>query len=722
MLRATRALLFCGISLTTCVAAPVLAQTASAGGAAEPTAVGEVVVTAQKRSERLQQVPIAVTAVTESGVASAQVLRSRDLVSLVPGMVQAVGSGPRQAYLRGIGINTSTPGQDSPVATYVDEVYIASPMASTLLLNSINRIEVLKGPQGTLFGRNAVAGVISYHSRNPTFSPGLSADIGYGSYDTVSAHLYGTAGIGEKLAVNLAVATEHQQAGWGRQDTLGGDFRTIRNTSVRGKLLWEPASDTHLLVTAWYDSSHTNQNVLGATPGVPGLGGFVNSHGPYDFQGNYPSFNKSEGKGASVRAEKDLGWAQLVDILAYQYVKPFIAIDQDASPADLQHLQQGWREETWTDELQLISASGPQDRFSWAAGVFLLKDDIPFRLSVGGSRIPAGQQLVSRLKTKSWAPFLQGTLRVASGTRLTAGIRYTSDQRDYSGAVGTNANPVQLLESTSSKFSAPTYRLSLDHDFSPNVMGYASYNRGFKAGTYNMGAVSNPPRPLRPEKLDAFEVGLKNTLFDRRAVLNFAGFYYNYRDVTVRAPLPNSTTFDLQNAATARLYGLDVDFSAQVTHDLNVYGGVELLHATFRRFDTTTAIAFLPAGGFQTITIDASGRTLPNAPKVSGDLGFNYRRELGGRSGTVSVGGNLVYRSTNYFEADNIRRQGPVALVNGVVKWISPSERGEISVWGRNLTDRRYKASQIGNVLADSVLYGEPRTVGVTVGVHLGSL
>ena len=710
-----RGLLLGSTALLLAQAGAAFAQTA------EPVGVHEVIVTAQKRSERLQDVPIAITAMDERRLEAAQVIRSQDIVTLVPGLQPAVGASPRNFFLRGVGISTSTPGQDSPVATYVDDVYVASPVAATLLINSVERIEVLKGPQGTLFGRNATAGVVSYHTKDPSFEAGLAADVGYASYDTISGRVYATAPLGERVAVNLAVAQEEQREGWGYNFTLGREFRTIRNTAVRGKLLWTPASGTEVLVGAWRDSTRTEQNVAGSNPGIPAVAGYVNTHGVHDFDGNFPSFTKNESEGGFLRFDQDLGWAQLVNIVAYQNVKPLVHLDQDGSPADLQRLVQRWRQRTWTEELQLVSNSGPEDFLQWAAGLYLLKDDIlGYRLNVQGSRVAAGQRVASEMQTQSWAPFVQATLRLLPTTRLTLGARYTTDKREYRGQSGTNVNPAVLTEDTSSTYRSPSYRLSLDHDFSPDVMGYVSYNRGFKAGTYNMQVISDPPRPLKPETLDAYEVGLKSTLFDRMATVNVAAFYYDYKNITVRAPLNNTTTFDIQNAATARLYGLDLDFVLQPTPELTITGGLELLNATFREFASTTAVQILPTGGFRTITINPSGNRLPFAPKVSGNIGVSYRLDLADR-GALQFAGDVMYRSTSYFEADNIRVQGPLTLLNASVKWTPPGERWDVIVWGRNLTDEVYKAGHVGNVLADTVLYGAPRTIGVTLSFHLGN-
>jgi iron complex outermembrane receptor protein len=226
---------------------------------------------------------------------------------------------------------------------------------------------------------------------------------------------------------------------------------------------------------------------------------------------------------------------------------------------------------------------------------------------------------------------------------------------------------------------------------------------------------------LRPERLDSYEAGLKNRLFDRRLILNFAGFYYDYSNITVRSAVANAaTTFDLVNAATARIYGLDVDMTAQITPDFSLSGGLEVLHAEFTRFPITTSLIPAPAGGNRQTTVVATGNTLPNAPKLSANLGGSYRLPLDARHGELKLSANLVYRSKIFFEADNTREQTRYALLNAALVWTAPEKDWSVKVWARNLGDTRYKLSRFATAFTDLSVFGEPRSVGVTLGYQLG--
>jgi iron complex outermembrane recepter protein len=710
-----------GRNLLVCSTSAALLCTGAVGAQNDDAPiVEEVVVTAQKRTERAQDVPITVSVIDPARLEAAQLKRSDDLPALVPGLFPVAGSGPRNFFLRGVGISTSTPGQDPPVPTYVDDVYVASPVASTLLINNAERIEVLKGPQGTLFGRNAVAGMIAYHTKNPGDAPGVIAELGYGNYDTSSARLYATSPLTENLAANLAVAHEEQADGFGYNSTTQKDFRRLRNTAVRAKFLWTPTSETRVLLTGWHDDNWTEQNASTSNPGEPSATGFTNLGGPYDFLGNWPSFTRNHGGGGSLRVDHDLGWASIVNIAAYQRVSPEVSVDLDGGPTDAQRFVQSWTQETWTEELQLISSGdGP---LSWTAGLFFLSDEVPaFNQAVGGVLVPAGSRVVSRLKTTAWAPFVQATLRLQETTNLTAGFRYSSEKKEYSGRAGNNANGALIVEDTSADYHSPTYRLALDHHFSPQLMGYVSYNRGFKSGTYNMQVVSNPPRPLEPETLNAYEIGLKSTLFDRRATLNLAGFYYDYSNITVRAPVNNATAFDLQNAATARIYGINLDAFFQASSDLSIFGGLEALSARYRDFPSTTGVRFLGNGVFQPYVFDASDKRVPWAPTLTGNLGAGYTYGLPS-GGSLLFSGNVNFRSRLYYEVDNVRSGPPLGLVNGSITWTASDGRVDVSLWGRNLADERYRATRTSTALTDFVLYGDPRTYGVTVSARFGNL
>ena len=362
--------------------APQATSTSPAGPAASsqpapPATVEEVIVTAQRRAENLQNVPITVTAVTAAKLASAGVTGTSDLSLLVPGLSLEASIGYAQPRLRGVGTTANGPGVENPVATYIDGVYIASAPASLLSFNNISQIEVLKGPQGTLFGRNATGGLIQITTPNP--SSDLHGDVAfsYGAYDTSRIDAYVTGGLLPGVAGDLAVQLGHQGDGYGSDIAIDRPVdRTDRDVGLRSSLLFKPMPGTQIRVIADYENTESN-NTFRASPGTKPLFGANFNGSPWDTNEDFYPKQFYQGGGLSINATQDLGFAQLLSITAYRRSNYFFSFDFDGTPAPISYFPDTFQQDAqFSQELQLSSKAS--SFLQWATGIFYFNSDARF--------------------------------------------------------------------------------------------------------------------------------------------------------------------------------------------------------------------------------------------------------------------------------------------------------------------------------------------------------
>ena len=737
-------------------ASPLAAAMAQTAGAPVETAVDDegiedIVVTAQRREERLQDVPIAVATIQPSQIATAGLLNSLDLPRIAPG----VTTSPTTAnsffipYIRGVGSNSPATGNDSSIAVYIDGVYQSDKSANILEFNSIERMEVLKGPQGTLFGRNATGGAINIVTRQPQFDFGGSAEVSYARFDEWIAKAYVTGPLSETVAFNASY--QHRDGGDFATNTgtrYPGEFGGTRGDSVDSKLLFRPSDRFEATLSAMYmdrETSNLNSNlnpVRGTTPVGSFFGGTFDPD-TFEYQGS-PNLFGVEAFRATGKLRYSFDSVDLVSITGYVDTKVISKLDFDGTSAEFFYFDEIQGVDDFSQELQLISTSdGPLD---WVVGAYYFDgkakirpldiiQNAPFDTPTASiPTIPGGSvtSVLAQGGTEAIAGYGQATLEVAPGTDLTAGLRYTSEQRDYAfqvRGIGTIAPGVTLpaltplvsdsgLEKT---FNRLTWRLAVNHDLAEDVMGYVSWNRGFKSGTFNMNDFTPGQVPVNPEKLDAYEVGLKSQFADRKVQLNAAAFYYDYSniqlDIIVAAGGGGAGgTTSLQNAASERIYGLDLDLLARPTPALQLRGALTLLDAEYTSFPN--AVAFVPdalGNGAQTV-VNADGARGLFAPKWSFTLGADYTADLANDS-------RLVF-SASYFRTASFKVGiGPLDRVNeydslGASLTFEP---GGLPVYARlfgaNLTDRKVIGTSL-SALKQSRQEIVPLTYGIAVGVR----
>ncbi|WP_162256385.1 TonB-dependent receptor [Sphingomonas sp. Root710] len=699
-------------------------------------AIADIVVTAQRRSERLQDVPIAVTAVTAEKLANVGITSAQDLSLVAPSLYLPVAAGSIQPRIRGVGTTSSGVGFENPVALYVDGVYIANAASGLLTLNNIERVEVLKGPQGTLFGRNSTGGLIQVVTKDPKQTAAGSFNASFARFNDLTLGGYLTGGLGDKVAADLAVRYQSQAEGWGTNLATGKDVNRIEHDiAVRSKWLFEPDDATRIRFAVDYADRRDSMIAFHATPGYPLTFNNAFFGGPYDQGGRYdnnkdqPEIARLKTGGVSLQINHDIGSVAFQSITAYRKTRFNFDLDLDLTPIRIVACCGKTRAQQLSQEFQLSSTgAGP---LKWVAGVYLwsAKDEytrLDIILDNGLGFTPSGVtdiRDINAQRTKSAAAYAQGSYEILPDTTLTLGGRYTYERKTESGTEniydGVNgplfiAGPYPAAGiPTKLTFKRFNYRISLDHKFSPDILGYASYSTGFKSGGFNPSQAQNPP--FNPEEIKAAEIGLKTQLFDRRLRFNVAAFHYDYSNIQVARFL--NGTQQVTNGAKAENYGFDLDADLVVGGGLSFSGGLGYVHARFKSFPGADLYSgfkgcALPLGQF--CSASAAGNQLPGVPAWTWNIGGEYRTDLG--SGEIAL--NLTYSGVSkWFAApDNYAFQPAYQLLNASIGWTDSSQHYSIRVWGKNLTNEYYA---IGIFEANQGVNSElaaPRTYGATVG------
>jgi iron complex outermembrane receptor protein len=712
--------LLCGAVATLAIGGNAAAQTAGATPTAPRENLDEIVVTAQRRRENLQEVPITVTAVSANALAAAGVTNTADLVNVIPGLTIPTSAGYALPHLRGIGITAIGAGIENSVALYVDGVYRGVSASDAVGLNNIAQVEVEKGPQGTLFGRNATGGLIQITTLDPKAGFSGSADVGYANFRTVSADLYVTGG-SEILAGDLAVQTVNQGEGWGTNVFNGQDVnRMDYSLSVRSKWLFKPTDGTKITLTLDEAETRNSMSALRNFQNTPNAfypGGFANLP-TLDVNLDAQPLRQTRDQGASIQLDQDLGFAILVDTLAYRKNLYHYDVDFDLGPKPYSLNDTRQSDNQLTEELQLLSKT--QSSLTWLTGIYYYRAHdgfLPQNLYFSGPAVNPAKPVThiyndSEEKTDSLAVYGQATQELAANTKLTVGLRYTSEKRELLGQETGYLNgvtPVTLANvNPSVKTNTPTWRLAVDHSFTTDVLGYISFNRGFKSGGYNVTAPTIPA--YQPEKLDAYELGLKTQFLERRLTLNSAFFYYNYANIQV-SRFVNGTP-QVYNGGKAVLYGLDLDATMRVTERLTVTGGIELEHDEFTDFPAADFFLSCPKAYPTICSRSANGNELPQTPGASGIVNVDYRAPV--MAGELHLNLNESANSGYYYAPNNEYKQSAYGLLNGSVAW---SRDGySVTLWGKNLTNVIYPISVNQAPTAVAAAYAAPRTYGIRVG------
>lgn len=728
---------------------PVAAQTAQANPDTDKSVteesdggVEEIVVTAQRRTESAQDVPIAISAVTAATAAKQGIVGTEGLGIAIPALqfTRQTGNGGAP-FLRGVGTSQATAGVNSSVATYIDDVYISSPIATTMKFNNIESVEVLKGPQGTLFGRNATGGVVHVRTRQPSHDARIEGIIGYGSYNTAYGSLYATTGLTDNLAANIALTAQNQQDGYGRNLVNGVDIFKQKNAGVRVGLLWEPTDRTKVTLSGEYTYLDGDQGLnIVIAPGTIALGGggFVCKYCSWDTPFGHPRDSAvAKVYGASAKVSQDLGTVDLVSISAFHQTRLLINIQLDGTTNGQNILasRSPSFNKSFSQEFQLLSKADAKLR--WILGAFYFNEYAgydPIDLSgaafaaLGGVRHTDSRQLLH-----SYSVFGEASYEVLPRTKLTLGMRYTTDKfrevAEQRNAAQTVLPPGKL-SSGWVDFSKLTYRAILDYKPTDAALLYASYSRGFKSGGFSTAApfigLALAP-PVSPEILDAYEVGFKSEFADNRIRLNGAAYYYDYANLQV-ATVQNGQAVTF-NAASARIKGAELDLTIAPSRRLVFNAGVSFLDSKFTSFPagplnvpnprvcTPVPMTTGPlTGGNSVCFVDLAGKQTPRAPKFTLSLSGTYT--IPTKLGDFTANATLHHNSGFFWEPDNRFAQPKYDLLNANLGWASPDNRYTLKVYARNILDRYYYSYFAEASGRDAGAPEMPRNYGVEFGFN----
>jgi iron complex outermembrane receptor protein len=679
--------------------------------------VSEIVVTAQHRAERLNEVPIAITVKSAAQLERAGVTNIRDLTTVTPGLrLSGVGANALPA-IRGIHSEQVDPGNDANVAIYLDNVYQSNPLANNMDLPDIDRVEVLKGPQGTLFGRNATGGAIRIFTRAPSFVPTGMLDASFGNLNTVSVKGFASGPLlGEKLAGSLSGFYQRRE---GLSDdivkhhTAGG----LESTAVRAKLLAKPTDDIDVTLIGGYSYRHDGDAVLyqpldGNTTArlFPGAVIPTEPRQVSTNPGRSPSVNaQTYSTSLNVEWRTDIG--TVTSTSAYTHFRTDYDTDADATNLDLIDYPIWIKQRDISQEL--IFSSKKFGMAQLVAGAFYYNGDGRYDpLIVAGSlQVPTLYGWL-RQQTQAWATFGELTISPIEPVNIILGARYSEEKRHATGSYFlTPTRPDPLPEIGEAKFSSFTPRASIRYTLPSDDNIYFTYSRGFKSGGFNIsGGV--PTDPFRPEIVDAYEVGLKTS--PRRGIsANVSAFYYKYKDQQVLAAVNKLNV--TSNAASSDIKGVDAEITSNPLEGLTLTVGASYLDAHFDQYPKAVFNEPIPGClcGNATTIDSLSGGQEPFSPKFTLGVTGSYHTtvEGGDLNGSVSV-----YHTSEFFFDPNARvGQGAYTTLNMRVGFKPHGTNLEIYGYGRNLTDTLHIETTFINNLSDGVTYAEPRTVGFGV-------
>ncbi len=717
--------------------------------AAEPsdTTVEEVVVTAQKRAENLQDVPIAITALTAETLQNQRVGNLLGLSGLAPGLqikTDDNAANPR-IFIRGVGVNDFNPSTASAVGIYIDGAYVASPLAQLGSFYDLQQVEVLRGPQGTLFGRNTTGGAINVTTKKPTDTFQADAAAEYGRFNAIN--LQGGVGgpiSGDKVTgrisglylkddgytLNRLTGNHGNNADrWALRgalqfkpnDKLIDDLTISRSESKGGSILaynrslmpaTERATGPDGLCAAGYYTSGECTNVLGYANTSRNL-----YQGDYSFEGQ----DVVKLTGTTNTLNYDLGAVSLVSVTSYQKADRNDQEETDANPLGIITASYIAQQTTASQEFRLqsnghtplryvVGVYGSHDKLSNNSQYDILaalRDptvDNPSGADPAGSIALFGWPLTQT--TKSYAVFGQADFDINDKLTVTGGLRYSTDEKNFAYISEAENGAIPIFAFKGSKtFSSVSGRLGAQYKLSDDVNLYAVYNRGSKSGGFFSGQTTEPADlgPYRDEKVDAYEVGAKSELFDHRLRANVSAFYYNYQDLQVYTTIQrNLLTVQLfTNASAAKIYGGEAELQATPIRNLDLSLGLSLLSAEYKDFTS--------------VGNNYSGNTLPSAPKASLNGTAHYEHDLpvGRFIGQV----DFTHRTKVFFDTANTARLSDPSrtFVNAQLGVRLSDGRYEVGVWGRNL----FKETNIVDITPipglgfDILSVGQPQTYGL---------
>lgn len=703
--------------------------------------IEEVVITAQRRSEASVDVPISVTSLSADQLASASVDDLSGISSVTPSLRFDFAGAYVQPTIRGIGTSVVTSGGGSNVGIYIDGFYSPNPIASDFDLLNLSSIAVLKGPQGTLFGRNTTGGAILVETSEPSEFTAGAAKASYSRFNERKLQGYFTSGLTDTIAFDTA-AQYKAADGWQRNISNGHTVGDSENWSSRSTLKFQIFDNAELLLRYLHEKRDDPSALLGATYQDDEIG----SGAPYFATLDQVTYNRSEVASGSnpydqeyqtfksdvgqATLKVDLGFADLVSYTQYRAEDTDFAIDLDFSGATT--LEPGLPNINRTISQEFILTSTNSSRLQWTSGIFYLKNrdtyDVYYNYAPAFGILEPIRSSGSSTTTETTAVYLDATFQATEKLFATAGLRYAYDDVSeayfyypfgYPNRVYVSDLNSEAADKVGQSHVTPRFVLR----YKPNERSsiYASYTEGYKSALLDVGGSTG--NYVKPEKITAYELGIKTSL--RSVRFESSAFYYDYRDLQVSQY--EGATAALKNAAKSEIYGVDGQINWNVTQRLDVNAGGAYVHARYKNFENApfyiacTSVAPPESCGIASFIV-AQGITLENVtmqrtPKFTGNVGARYHIDPG--YGEITLSGNLYHSSSFYFGPSGVQfKENGYTTLSLRAEWTAPSGNYTVALYGDNVTNERYLTQvQYGNFGIGSN-WSRPAVYGVELGVQ----
>lgn len=681
-------------------------ETPQAGPAAGSVEVGDIIVTAQRREQSLLKVPQAVTALSTESLERKGISNTAELAVGVPNLQVNSYSGATQPNftLRGVGIsNEYNSNQASPVGVYLNDVYVASRVSQGMALFDLERVEVLRGPQGTLFGRNTTGGAINIITAAPKLSGSKGyLTAGYGNFNTFKIQGAAEADlVQDQLGIRLALNYEKGDGMFKNVSPVGRDPGSTDILTGRATLLFRPAdSPLEVKIVGYGGRARPTQAPIFA------LSQFRTGLGFFEVNMDRVGAQNTSSYGASIKASYELGEGlSLISLTSYDGGALDIELNCDGGTGLTCFLPWKSKFKQFSEEVRVNLSS---DSLQLVAGLYYGSDlNTTDNLFYFGNVGFAQQYDQHR---QSYAAFAQADINLTDQLVLTLGGRYTIDRAQYkngtaylfSGGLGDPQTPLfttvpcpgpigSCPYDPSSRYNvsggnkAPTGRVALSYTFDSGTLAYASFSRGYRAGAFNGGGYTSSAgiTYIDPEFVDAYEAGIKGRFLDRRLTLSLASFLYMYKNQQQVDTRPGPVSV-LINAPKSRLYGIEGEASYRVSNSLDLNGSIGFLNSKYQ--DLTLQGVIL------------SGNVLPYAPPITFDAGFDWKlAQIGG--GDLTLSPNVSYSGKRFFssfndinppggpERNEELHQDASAKLNASITWARENLR--LRLWGHNLTNSK---------------------------------
>lgn len=739
--------------------AQIVSTAASAGDAQAQQApdggLTDIVVTATRASSSLQRTPLTIQALSADALLKSGIADTAALQNSVPGLTFTSGNvGQTLIYLRGIGTSILGLGAGASVATYVDGIYLSNQQQALQKFSDIDRVEVLKGPQATLFGRNATGGAINIITKEAGSTTRLDADASYGNFGAVTLRTTASGPVSDNLGALFSVLYDAHD-GYARNLTLGNRPDADRTIGARVAFTFRPSDETTLALRGDYSSRKFSDYYKELNP--DSIFYFFNAgkdyiSDPWKIRNNVVNRASSRDRGVSLTLKSDVGIGNLTSLTSFrQFNSGPTVSDLDANegpywPAlnlgsvilgDTLRSRQFYHETYLaTDRSRPFFATIGANYHREKAKQFVYRP-LAFTANVVGAG--TGDQTFDRaLDNEAYSGFIDAGANLSSRVTLTAGVRYSIEKKDYSQFNYFTTNiPLGFQEGNrTDKSWSP--KAGIEYRPSGSLMIYASATSGFKSGGF---AENNPLNSFKPEKIWSYEAGFKSSFLDRKGRLNVAFFYADYKDLQIQQLVGGGLSFvrRIVNADKATIYGIDLDASIRPVDRLTLGVGGEYLKT--RIGDALLCAPTLPCTGavapYNAGVLNPKGNVLPNAPRWS--LVGNADYDMPVLHGMLNLHSDLSYRSRalfNYFGqaqlANGAELSQPAYInLNAQIRYKDRSG-WSVAVFGQNLTDRLVRtwmdvlsnyssppAPLVNRGTLTGARFAPPRTYGVRLGLSL---